>query len=103
MRTLAMRTSALALLAFFGAAWGDTHVVTVEGMTFKPALLTVKQGDTVTWENRDVVPHTTTTQGLFDSRAIAPGAHWSWKASTKGHHSYACTFHPDMTGTVVVE
>ena len=93
----------LLLVAATGAAWGETHVVTVQGMVFKPALITVKAGDTITWENRDVVPHTVTAKGVFDSRALSPGARWSWQATGKGRTDYICNFHPGMAGSVVVQ
>lgn len=99
---LPMTLLPLALLSFTGAAWGANHTVTIVGMAFKPAQLTVKSGDTITWVNQDVVPHTATAQGVFDSKLIAPGARWSWQASGQGAHDYHCTFHPDMKATVVV-
>jgi len=33
---------------------------------------TVKQGETVTWINKDPFPHTATAPGVFDSRDIPP-------------------------------
>ena len=78
------------------------HVVKIEGMAFKLATLNVKRGDVVVWENADVVPHTVTEPGKFDSKTIAAGSKWSWKASGTGRHDYVCTFHPGMKGTVVV-
>jgi plastocyanin len=91
-----------ALLALPGAAWCATHVVTIEGMVFEPAVLTVKRGDRVVWQNKDVVPHTVTAAGQFDSKLIAADARWSWTARASGRHDYVCTFHPGMKGTVVV-
>lgn len=103
MHALAIGVSSFALLVFSTAAWSTVHVVIVEGMTFKSAGLSVKRGDTVTWENRDLVPHTATAKGLFDSGSIPPGTRWSWKATRIGRHGYVCTFHPGMAGTVEVK
>ena len=77
-----------------------THVVTMEAMGFHPATLSVKPGDRVVWRNKDIVPHTATAKGVFDSGAIAPGKSWTWKAKGKGSHGYVCVYHPGMTGTV---
>lgn len=85
------------------AALAAEHVVTIEGMEFHPATLTVKAGDRVVWHNRDLVPHTATAAGLFDSRAIAPGQTWAWTAHTRGRHAYICTYHLGMKAMVVVE
>ena len=50
----------------------DLHVITIEGLAFKPESLTVKQGDRIRWINKDLVPHTATaTGGPFDSKSIA--------------------------------
>lgn len=100
-----MRKALLLLggLALSGAAWSATHVVTIEGMKFEPAVVTVRPGDTVVWQNKDVVPHTATAAGSFDSREIAAGKRWSWTARKAGRHAYVCTYHPGMQGTVVVQ
>jgi plastocyanin len=94
--------AALALIAL-GAAAGETHTVMIEGMKFQPETLTVKQGDTVVWRNTDVVPHTATLAGGFDSGLIAPGASWSWTAGQAGRVDYVCTYHPGMKAAVVVQ
>lgn len=100
-----MRKALLLLgwLALSGAAWSATHVVTIEGMKFEPDAVTVRPGDTVVWQNKDVVPHTATAAGSFDSREIAAGKRWSWTARKAGRHAYVCTYHPGMQGTVVVQ
>jgi plastocyanin len=93
---------AAALLAP-AAAIAAEHIVTIEGMAFRPATLTVKSGDRVTWRNLDLVPHTASAAGGFDSGAIAPGQAWTWTAHAKGRHAYVCTYHLGMKATVVVE
>ena len=85
-----------------GMAVAGTLVVTIEGMAFRPAEVTVKPGDRIVWQNKDLVPHTATAQGAFDSGAIAPGKSWSWTARGKGAHGYVCVYHPGMKGTVTV-
>jgi plastocyanin len=85
-----------------GPAAAATHTVKIEGMQYAPATLTVRRGDTVVWENRDVVPHTATAKGTFDSGNIATGKRWSGAMKKVGRHDYVCTFHPGMKATVVV-
>jgi plastocyanin len=99
-RALCALAGALLLPAWAGAA---DHVVTIEGMQFHPATVTVRAGDRITWRNQDVVPHTVTAAGRFDSGSVAGGKTWSWTARTRGRHDYVCTFHPGMKGTVIVE
>ena len=99
------RAAAALVAALWLPAWAAAaeRVVTIEGMQMQPATITVHPGDRVTWRNADLVPHTATAAGRFDSRAIAPGKSWSWTARAKGRHDYVCTYHPGMKGTVIVE
>jgi plastocyanin len=107
MRTAAgslMLAAGLALAAGLPApALAATHTVTIEGMQIKPASLTVKRGDKVVWQNKDVVPHTATAKGTFDSGNIAGGKSWSHAMTKAGHYDYICTYHPGMKAVVVVE
>ncbi|MDB5900411.1 MAG: blue (type 1) copper domain protein, partial [Ramlibacter sp.] len=80
-----------------------THTVTIDGMKFEPQTLTVKRGDKVVWRNKDIVPHTATSAGTFDSGQLAAGASWSWTAGKAGRIAYVCTYHPGMKATVVVQ
>ena len=97
---LGAATAALLLPAL---AVADEHVVTIEGMVFQPATVRVKPGDKVVWRNKDVVPHTATAAGSFDSGAIAPGRIWTWTARGKGRKGYVCLYHPGMKATLEVE
>lgn len=107
MRARSLRGAAgLALAAALAAplaAGAGTHTVTIEGMKFVPETLTVKAGDRIVWRNKDVVPHTATAPGAFDSGSIATGKSWSHKAPKAGRYDYVCTFHPGMKATLVVQ
>lgn len=76
--------------------------VTIENLAFNPRSITVKQGATVTWTNRDTTTHTVSGYG-FVSGPIAPGASYSHTFSTAGTYEYICTIHPSMVGIVVVQ
>jgi putative membrane protein len=79
------------------------HTVTIEGMTFQQVSLSVRRGDSITWVNKDLFPHTVTSiTGAFDSREIAPSQSWSYVAKRAGNYSYRCTLHPTMTGRLTV-
>ena len=83
-----------------------THTVVIEGMQFKPATLTIRPGDSVTWINKDIVDHTATTPAAakqpFDSRMIKAGKSWKRTFAAAGKHDYLCTYHPTMTGVINV-
>lgn len=82
----------------------ETSEVTIVDFAFEPQELVVTAGTTVTWSNDDVTPHTVTADdGAFDSGRMDPGGTFSFTFDEPGTYSYICSFHPGMTGTVVVE
>jgi plastocyanin len=102
LRRLAVVAGAAVLLAPALAAGPRTHTVSVEGMRFVPETLEVQRGDTVEWVNNDLVPHTVTASGAFDSGSIAPKARWKRVIGKAGMIPYVCSFHPTMKGTLQV-
>ena len=80
-----------------------TNEVFIQGMAFGPSTITVTSGMTITWTNKDGVPHTVTSNtGLFDSGTINANGTYSHLFSTAGTFPYKCTLHPSMTASVVV-
>ena len=76
-------------------------MVEVSGLGFAPSTLTVHEGERITWENTDLIVHTV-TGGSFDSGDLAAGHSWTWVAKQRGIFNYACRYHPNMKGTLVV-
>jgi plastocyanin len=74
----------------------------MEAVSFQPASLTVRVGETVTWLNRDPFPHTATSS-TFDSKAIPAGGSWTYVPRTRGELAYVCALHPTMKATLRVE
>jgi plastocyanin len=84
---------------------GGAASVTMEGIAFNPAEITVKAGDTVTWTNEDSAGHDVTADD-FNSGSpggIAQGDTFEHTFDTAGTFEYVCTVHPGMEGTVKVE
>ena len=76
----------------------------IEGMKFVPERLEVAAGDTVTWTNRDLVPHTVSAAGAgVESGNIAPGASWKFRVRRRGEIDYVCRYHPSMKAVVVAQ
>jgi plastocyanin len=94
---------AFALVAAGTALAASTHEIKIEGIEYTIPTLSVSRGDTVTWRNNDVVPHTVTDAGRFDSGAIAPGKTYSKKMDRPGTYDYVCTYHPGMKGRIEVK
>lgn len=77
------------------------HRVEMSGLRFQPRNLRIAQGDTVTWVNDDIVPHTVTfTDSGWDSGEMPPGGEFRWVATGTGTMEYVCRFHPAMAGTL---
>ena len=71
---------------------------------FKPKTLTISVGMKVVWINKTQVEHTATSDDgtTFNSGPIAPGGKFGFVFTKKGTFTYHCTFHPFMTGTIIV-
>jgi amicyanin len=95
---------AAALLLPLGAgAQAQELQVTIDNFTFAPAELKVKVGDTVTWTNRDDIPHTVVSAGKFRSKAMDTDNTFSFTFTSAGDYKYFCSLHPHMTGMIKVE
>ncbi len=86
------------------SALAESHVVEIRDFQFAPEALDIAVGDTVTWVNMDIAPHTATAvDGSWDSGSLAQGDEWSLVIETAGVIDYLCTFHPQMVGALNVE
>ena len=81
----------------------DPLAVHIDNFVFEPAQLTVKVGQTVTWTNRDDIPHTVVSAGKFRSKALDTDDRFSFTFTEAGDYQYFCSIHPHMTGMVKVE
>lgn len=81
---------------------GREHVVTIHAMAFDPSSLVVAPGDRVTWRNEDLVAHTATADGRFDSGELPAGKSYTVTLREPGEVRYRCTLHPTMLGTLEV-
>jgi plastocyanin len=77
--------------------------VTIKDFKFGPASSSVNVGDTITWTNQDVAPHTATaSDGSFDTGSLSKGKSGSHTFTKAGTFAYICSIHPSMKGTVTV-
>ena len=98
-------TIAAVIVLMFGgiAAHAQDEKVRIDNFTFTPPELTVKVGDTVTWTNRDDIPHTVVSAGKFRSKALDTDNSFSFTFTEAGDYKYFCGLHPHMTGMIKVE
>ena len=78
--------------------------VKIDNFSFGPATLTVAAGTTVTWTNRDDIPHNVvSTANMFKSKVVDTDEKFSYTFAKPGTFPYFCSIHPKMTGQVVVQ
>jgi amicyanin len=78
--------------------------IKIDNFTFGPRELKVPVGATVTWTNRDDIPHTVVSdERVFKSRVLDTDETFSVTFVKAGTYPYFCSIHPKMTGKVVVE
>ena len=87
---------------------------------YDPPTISIKVGDTITWQNNDREGHTVTSgegsgrfgwmsddfgtpDGLFESGRFMQGESWSYTFDELGLFQYFCTIHPWMEAIVIVE
>jgi len=82
----------------------DASAVTIKDYQFSPALVKIAAGATVTWTNKDADVHTVmSATGLFVSGALDTDDRFSYTFTKPGTYVVACSLHPQMSETIVVE
>ena len=82
----------------------ESMEVKIDNFSFGPQELTVSAGTTVTWTNRDDIPHTVvSTEKIFKSKVLDTDEKFSYKFEKAGTYPYFCSIHPKMTGKVTVQ
>ncbi|MEK7632458.1 MAG: hypothetical protein AAB473_01555 [Patescibacteria group bacterium] len=67
------------------------------------SVTTIFPGQTVRWINNDSVNHTATAEdNSWGTGTMAPGVTFVRRFDTAGIYTYHCSYHPEMTGTIVV-
>jgi len=103
-------------VGLFGTSWNRSVAeaqqkaspteVKVDNFSFGPVTLTVPVGTTVTWINRDDIPHTivsTDDPKAFKSKVLDTDEKFSFAFSKPGTYPYFCSIHPKMTGKVIAQ
>jgi plastocyanin len=102
-RQLALLFAGLAALASAPLHAADAASVKIENFAFTPPALTVKVGDTVTFENDDDIPHlVVANDASFRSKALDTGDSYAFTFTKAGDYAYYCGLHPHMQGKITV-
>ncbi len=74
--------------------------VVISGFSFGSPIQ-ASTGQTIRFTNLDGASHTATS-GAFDSGNIGSGQSAEITLDTPGNYTYFCSYHPHMTGTIIV-
>ena len=78
--------------------------IKIDNFSFIPEVVIVKAGATVTWVNRDDVPHTVvSTTKEFSSKVLDTDDRYGRTFAQPGTYEYYCSVHPHMKGKVIVQ
>ena len=92
-----------ATLAFRAVASQATTEVKIADLAFSPLELTVPVGTTVTWVNKDDLPHSVVDKSkAFRSKVFDTNGSFSFTFANAGTYDYICGLHPQMTGKIIV-
>ncbi len=94
------------VVALLGAwsvsAHAATIEVTIDKLVFAPAEVSAKVGDTVVWNNKDILAHTATATNKDWDVMIGPKESGRLELKKAGTFDYFCKFHPNMKARLVV-
>ena len=87
------------------APTGPVVQVNIFNYKFDPETVTIQVGTTVTWTNKDEIPHTVASsdKSFKGSSGLDTGDSYSYTFTKPGTYKYYCTLHPFMMGTIVVQ
>lgn len=100
-----MKALALAL-AFVAAgtlaAAAADYTVVIDKMKFGPVPAEVHPGDTIVWQNNDILRHSATARDKSFDVDLPAKTSVSMVVGAAGTVAFYCKFHPGMTGTLVI-
>ena len=81
----------------------SAQAIEISNFAFSPAALTVTEGATVTWTNKDAAPHSIVSDdNSFSLERMSNGQSSSYTFTKAGIYAYHCGVHPSMKGQITV-
>jgi plastocyanin len=85
-----------------GATQGEGDTVEMMDACFTPSILRVQPGDAVTFVNRDPITHNVGGNLWGNLDDMNRGDAFTATFDEEGTYPFACSYHPGMTGAIVV-
>jgi plastocyanin len=105
MRKLILMLAAVTALAIAGPAGAATKGVNIYATGFSPKSVTITEGDTVIWTNRDATANhqILADKGQFVSPILKKNQSFSYTFKAAGTYTYKDELHPKLAGTITVK
>jgi plastocyanin len=81
----------------------QTRRIAMKDVAFVPTQVKAHAGDTLEWDNGDIVAHTATSEEAGFDVEVTPGRKGSAVVTRPGTFTYTCRYHPNMAGQIVVK
>src|SRR5438034_1045122 len=85
-----------------GMTRGTGTAIKIVDACFTPTILHAQPGQTVTWVNADPFVHNITANGWGHFDDLKPSERFTATFDEPGLYPFACTYHPGMSGVIVV-
>jgi plastocyanin len=102
-QTVAARRPATLITSTATIAPPDDTTIIIKKLEFHPQRLTVDAGSNVLWINEDGTQHIIRDEdNAWRVGILGPGGAGSFTFENPGRHTYTCSVHPSMKGTLIV-
>ena len=102
-RAFGLGFAALALSFGSSAAYAKgQYSVAIGQMRYAPLPANLHVGDTITFVNKDTLPHTVTARDNSFNLRLPPGQSATLTLGKAGAFNFYCIYHPAMRGTLKV-
>ncbi|HWF64411.1 MAG TPA: hypothetical protein VN685_07375 [Rhizomicrobium sp.] len=78
------------------------YIITIQDMAFGNAPTSLRVGDTIVWQNKDIFKHSATARGGSFDIDLAPGKQGEVMLKKAGQVQVFCRYHPTMKLTLEV-
>jgi plastocyanin len=103
MRILWVAVLAAALVAAGSiGATAAQYTIVLQQMKFGPVPATLHPGDTIVWQNDDILRHSATARDKSFDIDLPAKSSATMTVGAAGTVAFYCKFHPGMTGTLVI-
>ncbi len=102
LRLLLGLATAAVLLGSTDGAFAADYTVVIDKMAYGALPAALHPGDTITWQNDDILHHTVTARDGSFNLDLRSRTSAKMTVGAAGTVAFFCKFHPGMTGALVI-